>query len=74
MIEISLNFVSKGPIKKGPFTPTFNPDITFGYNAAYQLWYRPVQGSHAPLKTQGNGLSMENQGNLREFVKLLREF
>ena len=32
------------------------------------------QGSHALWKTQGNGLSMENQGNLREFAKVLREF
>ena len=28
-----------------------------------------IQGSHALWKTQGNGLSMENQGNLREFSK-----
>ena len=34
----------------------------------------PLQGSHALWKTQGNGLFMENQGNLREFAKLLREF
>ena len=32
------------------------------------------QGSHALWKTQGNGLSMENQGNLREFANLHREF
>ena len=36
--------------------------------------YDVTQGSHALWKTQGNGLSMENQGNLREFAKPLREF
>ena len=35
---------------------------------------RVSQGSHTLKKTQGNGLSKENQGNLREFTKLLREF
>ena len=31
------------------------------------------QGSHTLRKTQGNDLSMEIQGNLWEFAKLLRE-
>ena len=35
---------------------------------------RVSQGSHTLQKTQGNGLSMENQGTLREFTKLPREF
>ena len=32
------------------------------------------QGSHTLYKTQGNGLSVEKQGNLREITKQLREF
>ena len=35
---------------------------------------RVSQGSHTLYRTQGNGLSMENQGNIREFTKQLREF
>ena len=35
---------------------------------------RVSQGSHTLYKTQGNGLSMEKQGNLREITKQLGEF
>ena len=35
---------------------------------------RVSQGSHTFHKTQGNGLSIEKQGNLREFTKHPREF
>ena len=35
---------------------------------------RVSQGSHTLYKTQGNGLSVEKQGNIREFTKHLREF
>ena len=45
------------------------------HHTAYDLLsFIFMQGSHAFWKTQGNGLSMENQGTLRKFAKLLREF
>ena len=34
---------------------------------------RVSQGSHTLYKNQGNGLSVEKQGNFREFTKQLRE-
>ena len=40
----------------------------------YEFYKHAFPGFPRILETHGNGLSMENQGNLREFVKLLREF